>query len=232
MAQIKRTDPAIIQCGSIDGSVVHFTTLTHDNLLTEINGFSSTDPFTTSDRWFSYILPEGTVEQVMGLAGSLTSGMCIDFPENQETAQQDLREVGSTIVCYPSAFWEGLAATVKDRIEKTTFVKRTISRMAASVGSRMADGKLDGRKPGVFLKAAGALAEFGFFRPLKARVGLANTRCVYAFGAELTPMAFKEMANMGLNARQLDVSGGRVDSRPTAPGKADSDGKPGTTQER
>ena len=210
MARIKRADSAITQCGSIDGSVVHSTTLTHDNLLTAIEGFRSVDPFNTSDRWFSYILPEGTVEQVMGLTGSLTGGMCIDFPENQETAQQDLREVGSTIVCYPSAFWEGLAAMVKDRIEKTTFVKRTISKMAASVGSRMADAKFGGRKPGVFLKAAGALAEFAFFRPLKARIGLANTRCVYAFGAELTPMAFKEMANMGLNVRQLDVSGGIV----------------------
>ena len=210
MSQIKPSDAAVIRCDSFDGSVVHFTTLTHETLFTAIEGLRSTDLFNAGDRWFSFILPEGTVEQAVGLAGSLVSGMCLDFPENRETAQQDLREIGSTVVCYPSAAWEALAATVKDRIEKTTLVKRTLSKMAAQVGSRRTDVRLDGRKPGLFLKAAGALADFGFYHPLKARIGLANTRRVYAFGSELTSGTLKALLDMGLYVRQLDVSGATV----------------------
>lgn len=212
LVQSRTTDTAIIQFSSVNGSTAQSTTLTHNHLLSANKAFCSAEPLESSDRWFSCSSPEGTVEQA-ALVGSLASGMTIEFPENRETAQQDLREVGSTLVCYPSSSWEGLASTVKDRLSKTTFVKRSISRLAAKVGSRTAEARINGTKPGVFLKAAGAIAEFVFFRPLKARIGLANTRRVYAFGSELTPGTLQELVKMGLNVREFDVSGETVMAR-------------------
>ena len=226
MSQIKPSDAAIIRCDSVDGSVVQSTTLTHEGLLTAIEGLRSTDHFHVGDRWFSSTQAEGTVEQTLGLAGSLTSGMCIEFPENPDTAQQDLREVGSSFVCYPSAIWEAMVATVKDRVEKTTLVKRALAKMAGLVGSRRGEARLKGRKPGLFSRAAAVLAEFVFYRPLKARIGLANTKRVYAFGNELTPGTLRTLLDMGLDVRQLEVSGATVALRRGAGGvQADGAGK-------
>lgn len=197
IARVKPSDGAITRCDAVDGSAVRSTAITHESLLDALKGLRSMDPAGAADRWFSGTPPEGMVEQTAALAGSLASGMSIDFPENRETVQQDLREVGSSLLCYPSAAWEGLAATVKDRIEKTTPVKRLVAALA-------------GRAPR-------PLAEFAFYRPLRARIGLANTRCVYSFGPELTPGTLKALLDMGLNVRQLDVCGGAISIRP-APG--------------
>ncbi len=218
LARIKPSDAATIRCDSVEGSVVQSTTLTHEGLLTAIEGLRSTDHFHVGDRWFSSTQAEGTVEQTLGLAGSLISGMCIEFPENPDTAQQDLREVGSSFVCYPSAIWEAMVATVKDRVEKTTLLKRALAKLAGLVGSRRGDARLKGRKPGVFSRAAAVLAEFIFYRPLKARVGLANTKRVYAFGNELTPGTLRALLDMGLDIRQLEVSGATVALRRGAGG--------------
>ncbi len=226
LARIKPSDAAIIRCDSVDGSVVQSTTLTHEGILTAIEGLRSTDHFHVGDRWFSSSQAEGTAEQTLGLAGSLISGMCIEFPENPDTAQQDLREVGSSFVCYPSALWEAMVATVKDRVEKTTLLKRALAKLAGLVGSRRGDARLKGRKPGLFSRAAAALAEFTFYRPLKARIGLANTKRVYAFGTELTPGTLRALLDMGLDVRQLEVSGATVALRRGASGvQADAAGK-------
>ena len=210
IAQRKGMDTAFVQCGSINSSEVQSTAFNHEHLVAASESFRSMDPLNSKDRWFSSILPEGTVEQVISLVGGIASGICLDYPENRDTAQQDLREVGPTLVCHPSPFWEGLVSTVDDRIAKTTFVKRVMFRAAAPVGSRLADARLDGRKTSLSLRAAGALTEFGFFRPLKARLGLANTRRVYAFGPELAPKTLKALLNMGLDVRDLDISRGTV----------------------
>jgi len=213
LARCRGSDPAILQCGSVSGPEVVYTTLTHDNLIAASAAFCAGEPLNASDRWFAAISPEDTAEQVLGLVGSLVSGMSIDCPENRDTARQDLGEIGSTLVCYPSAFWEGLVMNVRGRVEKATLVKRTVSRLASPIGSSLADAKLSGRRPNVFLKLAGGVAEFAFYRPLKARLGLANTRRVYACGPELTPPTMKAMVDMGLNVVQLDASGGTVNIR-------------------
>lgn len=217
-ARIRPSEGAITRCDSVDGSAVSSRTLTHEGLLAAVEGLRLTDPFDTSDSWFSYTPAEGTVEQTMALAGSLTSGMSIDFPENQQTAQQDLREVGSTVACYPSAVWEALAANITDRIEKTTFVKRMVARMAGRAGSTRADAALNGRKPGGMSKVPRALADFGYYHPLKARIGLANARYVFSYGMPLTPETLRALLGMGLNVRQLDVSGETVMIRQTRGG--------------
>lgn len=225
ISRVKPSDTAVITVNSVDVSAVQPKTLTHEELFTAIEGLRSTESFKAGDRWFSFIMPEGIVEQAACLAGSLTSGMCVDFPESREMAQQDLREVGSTLVCYPSAAWETLAATVKDRIEKTTLAKRAVSKMVSMLGSKRADAKLDGRKPGPFLRAAVALADFAFYRPLKARIGLANIRHAYTFGTDLTAATLKALLDMGLDVRQLDISGAAVTARQSR-ARADSGGKP------
>ena len=89
-----------------------------------------------------------------------------------------------------------------------------------------ADARLDGRKPGLFLKAAGFLADFGFYHPLKARIGLAKARRAYTFGTGLTPGTSKMLLEMGLDVGQLDISGATVTVRRRHDGvKADSAGK-------
>jgi long-chain acyl-CoA synthetase len=206
LTRLRRSDAAVVCCGPIGASTVQSSTLTHANLLTAVDPFTAGGHFTAKDRWLSFVPPSSPVEQVMGLAGSLASGMCLDFSESRETAQADLREVGSTLVCYPSAYWETLAATVKDRVERTTFKKRAMSRMAAPVGSRRAEGRPGGERPGPFWRTAGAAAEFGFYHPLKARIGLANVRHAYSFGAELTQATLRLWHGMGLSLMQLEVT--------------------------
>jgi long-chain acyl-CoA synthetase len=218
LTRFRGSDPALVRCGPIGGPAVQSVKFTHDTILAAVEPFTAGGHFTAKDSWLSFVPPSSLVEQVMGLAGSLASGMCLDIAESRDTAQADLREVGSTLVCYPAALWETLAATVKERIEKTTFMKRVASKMAAPAGSRMAQGRLGGHKPGPLWRTAGAVAEFGFYHPLKARIGLANARHVYSFGAELTRATLDLWHGMGLDLTQLEVTDSGVTMRKTPEG--------------
>ena len=62
------------------------------------------------------------------------------------------------------------------------------------------------------------MAELCFYHPLKARIGLANTRHVYSFGAELAPATRELWQGMGLDLTQLDVTDCGVAMRNTLAG--------------
>ena len=214
LMKVNGRDPAFVHCGRGNGFGDRTTTLTHSDLLAGSRTFCAVDPIAISDEWFSSVMPEGTIEQVVGLVGSLTCGMTMNFPENFYTAQQDIRELGPSLVFYPANMWESLAGSVQDRIKKTTVTKRAIFDLFASTGEKLAEKKLKGERPGAALWLRGALAERVLFRPLRARLGLANTRRAYSSGKILSPVTLETLLGLGLDFRQLYVSGGMLVGQP------------------
>jgi long-chain acyl-CoA synthetase len=70
-------------------------------------------------------------------------------------------------------------------------VKRFAFRLFMPIGYKMADVKLQGKKPNVFLTILYGLAYLVLLRPLRKRMGLSNARICYTLGAVLSPDAFR-----------------------------------------
>jgi len=149
------------------------------------------DPWYENDNMAPYLPPAWMTEQWFGIGCHLLSASILNFAEESETQQRDIREIRPDIVCYSARLWESEAAMVQARIHGADPVKRFAFRVLMPIGYKMADLKYRKEKPSAVFRMLYALANLCLFRPLRASLGLSNARICYATGAVLSPDAFR-----------------------------------------
>lgn len=226
IAKGKAGDLALIQYTSGTTGLPKGALFDYTNLIASNNIFYSMNPLYETDEWLSFVLPGWMAEQGLGLMGSLNRGLRMNFPEKQETVQENIREIGASVIFYPSRLWELTASTIQNRITESTWLKRSLYNLALPVGYKMADFKFEAVAPNLFWKGLYGLCNLAVFRPLKDKLGLLKLRYAYTSGALLGPDIFKMMIALGLDLRQLYGSSEMGVSQHT-PGeiKVDSVGK-------
>jgi long-chain acyl-CoA synthetase len=149
------------------------------------------DPWYESDDVIPYLPPVGMTEQWFGIGCHLLSASILNFAEEPETQQQDMREIGPSIVFYGARLWDSQVGMVQRRILDADTIKRFSFRWLMPIGYRMADVKYRKQKPNLLLKILYTLADPALFRPIKDNLGLSNARICYATGAMLCPDTFR-----------------------------------------
>jgi len=161
------------------------------------------DPWYENDNVVSYLPPAWMTEQWFGIGGHLLSASILNFPEEPETQQQDIREIGPSMVFYGARLWEGQAAMVQARILDADAIKRFAFRLFLPIGYKMADLKFQKQKPSLFWRILYALADIALFRPLRDSLGMSNARICYTAGAMLSPDAFRFYHALNLPLKSL-----------------------------
>jgi long-chain acyl-CoA synthetase len=131
------------------------------------------------------------------------SASILNFAEEPETQQQDMREIGPNIVFWGPRLWDSQAAMIQTRILAADAIKRFAFRLITPIGYKIADLKLQKKKPNLFLKILYALADIALFRPLRDSLGLSNARICYTTGAILSPDAFRFYHALNLPLKSL-----------------------------
>ena len=124
------------------------------------------DPWRDSDNVLSYMSPAWMMEQWMSLGMILLSGATLNFVEEPETLDNDVREVGPDIIFYGSRLWESVASRIQVKISDSTATKRLAYKLALPVGYKIADARLSGQKPNLLWRAMHQIAYWFLFRPL------------------------------------------------------------------
>lgn len=213
--------------GQPKGAVV-----THTNLFSANEIFCSVNSVYKNDEWLSFILPGWMAEQVLGFLTSLNRGLRMNFPESQETVQENIREIGASFLMYPSRLWEMVASNIQSRMTESTLLKRWLYQLCLPIGYRAADAKFRGEELHLFWRALYALAKLLVFSPLRDKLGLLKVRYAFTGGSLLGPDVFRMMTAIGIDMRQLYISSELGISQHTARDvKVDSVGRinPGTT---
>src|SRR5437868_13640812 len=117
--------------------------LSFHSLLTMALSLHQVDPRKPTDEFVSFLPLAWIGEQMMSVATALAIGITINFPEEPETALHDIREVGPNVMFAPPRIWEGLHSTVQVKIMDTTPLKRFLYERLMSVGTRVADLRLE-----------------------------------------------------------------------------------------
>jgi len=177
--------------------------LTHENLLFSVRSYLKAQGLTERDEYFSYMSPAWLTEQIFGMAGGLYLGMTVNFAEKAETVQQDVREIGPSIIFYGARLWESMASTIQVKIADTDPTKRFIYRLCLPIGQKMFQLKLEGKKANFFWKVIHKLAWLVLFRPLLDKLGLSKVRIAYTGGTVLSPETFSFIGALGLGLRQV-----------------------------
>lgn len=196
-------DPCLIATTSGTTGRPKLAMLSHRNLLSMAANLGAVDPKNASDEFVSFLPLAWMGEQMMAVASALLFGFTVNFPEEPDTIQEDIREIGPHLIFSPPRVWENLAAKVQVKIMETSPLKRLLYNLFQPMGIRYADALFSEIKPGLGLKLQYWLAQVFLFRALRDRLGFSRVRSASTGGAALGPDTFRFFHALGVNLKQI-----------------------------
>jgi len=172
--------------------------ITYKNLIATVEGFFSSMRWEHTDNYLSYISPAWVAEQFLGITAGLLSGATINFPENPNTVENDVREIGPNYIVYTSIMWESLCSTILTKIEDGSRIKRLLFNLCLRIGYKVTDLKLAKTNPNWRWRILYWLADVAAFRPLRDKIGLRQTKHPIAGGTLVSPGAFRFFRAVGV----------------------------------
>ena len=203
--------------------------ISHRNLLAMAAGVTQVDCVFDTDDIVSFLPFSWIGEQLLSVAIALYAGATVNFPEEQATVREDLREIGPHVVIGPPRFWETMCSEYQVKIADAGRLKGIAARVALDIGMRVAERRLRRQPIGPGLRLLAGLAHLLTFRALLDRLGLSQVRYAYTGGAALGPELFRFFRAIGLNLKQVygqTESGGICVLHPDGDVRPETVGKP------
>ncbi len=202
-AKLKPQEPCLVATTSGTTGRPKLAVLSHRNMLSMAANLGQVDPKRETDEFVSFLPLAWMGEQMMAVASSLLFGFCVNFPEEPDTAQANIREIGPHLIFSPPRVWEGLSAKVRGDILETTPFKRFLYNFLLPIGLTYVDETFAGRKPGLILRLGNALADACLLRALRDRLGFSRIRSASTGGAALGPDTIRFFHALGVNLKQI-----------------------------
>jgi long-chain acyl-CoA synthetase len=177
--------------------------LTHRNMLHMGQNLMAVDPCEESDDYVSFLPFSWIGEQMMSISCGLMTGFTLDFPEDPETVQRDVREVAPQVMFSPPRIYEQMVRTVQVKVLDSSGLKRAAYRWALDVGGRVTDLQFAKQPVRWALRLKRALADLLVLRKLRDHLGLARMRHAYSGGAALGPDHLRFFHAIGVNLKQI-----------------------------
>jgi len=222
-------DVALMLMTSGTTGVPKLVMLSYQNFTDMASKWLKTAPIGVGDNWISITPTAWIVDQLWGFGIALCGGVVMNFPETFETAAEDFREVGPTVIVTSSRFWEDLASQIRVKINDSGFIKRSLYNYSQRVGGTVVDLESERRPVPFYLKALKGVFTRVVSRPLMDRVGCLGFRAAYTGGHPISPDVIRFFRANGLNLKQcygLTEAGGIFQVQPDDEVKPETVGKP------
>jgi long-chain acyl-CoA synthetase len=177
--------------------------LSHNNMLSMGKSLMAVDPCLESDDYVSYLPFAWIGEQMMSVSCGLQIGYTLNFPEEPETAQENIREIGPHVMFAPPRMYEQMTRTVQVKYLDASWLKRKFYEMATWVGYRYADLKFSKKPVPWHWRLLHALAYVTVQKKLKDHLGMSRVRNAYTGGAAMGPDHFRFFHSLGVNLKQI-----------------------------
>ncbi len=225
----KSSDVALMIMTSGTTGVPKLVMLKHENFLEMARKWLETAPIGIGDNWISITPTAWIVDQLWGVGISLGGGIVMNFPETYETAVEDFREIGPTVIVTSSRFWEDLASKIRVKISDAGFVKRSLYNFSQKIGGQVVDLESHRKPIPGSLRFLSRLTRRIVSLPLMDRVGCLGFRAAYTGGHPISPDVIRFFRANGLNLKQcygLTEAGGIFQVQPDGEVKPETVGKP------
>ena len=177
--------------------------LTHYNMLSMGEDLMKTDPCYDTDDFVSYLPFAWIGEQMMSISCGLQVGYTLNFPEEPETGQHNIREIGPHVMFAAPRLYEGLTRQVQVKYLDSTWIKRKIYELTTKIGYYVADLKFEKKPIPWYWKVFNWFAYVTMQKKLKDHLGMSRLRYCYTGGAAMGPDHFRFFHALGVNLKQI-----------------------------
>jgi long-chain acyl-CoA synthetase len=177
--------------------------LSHRNILFQL-GFADfiAEP-REGDQQLSFLPLSHIAERTFTVFYPLRTGATVNFAESLDTVPDNIREVAPAVFFAVPRIWEKFYSGVALRMREATRVGRLAYRWALGVGMRVADCRLQGRRPGPALRTLYRLADALVLDNVKRSMGLHRARGAATGAAPIAPELIKWFMALGIDMREV-----------------------------
>lgn len=222
-------DIALMLMTSGTTGVPKLVMLSHENFVEMACQWLETAPVGIGDNWISITPTAWIVDQLWGVALTVSGGMAMNFPETFETATEDFREIGPTVIVTSSRFWEDLASKIRVKISDAGLLKRKLYQWSQKIGGAVVDLESANSPIPGNLRFMRWLVTRIVSRPLLDRIGCSGFRAAYTGGHPISPDVIRFFRANGLNLKQcygMTEAAGIFQVQPDDEVKPETVGKP------
>ncbi|MGD8369585.1 MAG: AMP-binding protein, partial [Desulfobacterales bacterium] len=177
--------------------------LSHNNMLTMGKALMSVDPCYDTDDYVSYLPFAWIGEQMMSISCGLQIGYTINFPEEPETAQENIREIGPHVMFAPPRMYEQMTRTVQVKYLDASWSKRKFFELSNKIGYHVANLKFEKKPTPLHWQLLQWLARITVQNKVRDHLGLSRVRNAYTGGAAMGPDHFRFFHALGVNLKQI-----------------------------
>lgn len=159
--------------------------------------------FRHGTQYLSYISPAWATEQFFGIALATLVPFVVNFPEEPETVQENIREIGAEALMLSPRQWESLAALVEAKMMDAGPIRRAVFNLGMAIGRRSNLPRLQGKHPNVMWRLAGWCADALVLRHLRENLGLQSAAIAVSGGSGMAPDVFRFFHTMGVPLRNI-----------------------------
>jgi len=177
--------------------------LSNRNVIETAKNSCDFDALTKNEEILAYLPMAWVGDFIFSMGQALWAGFCVSCPENQETMQVDMREIGPTYFFAPPQVFERQLTTVMIRMEDAGKFKRWLFDHYMKVAKRVGPKIIDGQPVGALDRFSYFLGKLFIYEPLKDTLGLRRVRVGYTAGEAIGPELFDFYRSLGINLKQL-----------------------------
>jgi len=176
--------------------------VSHKTLIYSGGAFLEFNALAHDDNLFSY-LPAAWIGEAWATAAHLKGPVILNFAEEPETVQEDMREIGPTVVSYGPRQWEDMARTIQVRISEAAYINRLLYRICLAIGYRRVDFIEKNIKANPLWKFLIALADALVLYPLRENFGLKKCRIATTGSSAMSVDTFRFWSALGVRLKQI-----------------------------
>jgi long-chain acyl-CoA synthetase len=177
--------------------------LSYANLISVGESIVAAGDVRVDDEWLCYLPMAWIGDSLYSTTISLMVGLTCNCPENVETVQRDLRELGPSAFLAPPRIWENMLTTIQLRAGDASPLKRRLFEFFRNLAERAELARHDGKPLSLATRLGLALGEIIVYAPVRDQLGLRRTRWAYTGGAPLGADAYRFFRSFGINLKQI-----------------------------
>jgi len=177
--------------------------ITHRSMVESAEAQSSVINLDQGDEWVVFMSMAWIGGQLIDFASTLLLGLTVNFPENPETVQENIREIGARGLLFSPRQWEAMNRMIQGKMNEASVINKFIYNAFLPIGFKKGDQILSGKKFGLLDRLKYALASLLVFRPLRDKIGLKKIKVAFTGGSALSPDIIRFFHGIGICLKQL-----------------------------